>query len=157
MTSAKRTQPFDADPERDLVGDGGVRCGGEHTGAERGAEGWHGTMTTGSQPSNAREAPTMQRPTKEQRVTDELMVRELREHDFGILSTVSGEGKPFACPVCMRALESGSGWTIRHHGRWMHFRTRQCLDEYERRSEAYTGTDDDPRAYASPYSEWTCY
>ncbi len=62
-----------------------------------------------------------------------------------------------ACPVCMRALERGSGWAIRRHGRWIHFRTRQCLDEYERRPEAYTGTDDGPGAYVSPSSEWTCY
>ena len=41
----------------------------------------------------------MQRRAKEQRVTPELVVRELRTHDFGILSTVSAEGKPFSAGV----------------------------------------------------------
>lgn len=64
-----------------------------------------------------------------------------------------------ACPVCMRVLESGSGWAIRRHGRWIHFRSRQCLDEFERRPEAYAGThaDEYQSADASPCSEWTCY
>ena len=64
-----------------------------------------------------------------------------------------------ACPVCMGVLESGSGWAIQRHGRWIRFRSRQCLDEFERRPEAYRGTDPDeyPRADTSPCSEWTCY
>lgn len=64
-----------------------------------------------------------------------------------------------ACPVCMGVLESRRGWAIRRHGRWIHFRTRQCLDEFERRPEAYTGTDADeyPKAHPSPCSEWACY
>ena len=63
-----------------------------------------------------------------------------------------------ACPVCIRELESGSGWAVRRQGRWIHFCTRQCLDEYERRPEVYTGTDADlyPKA-ESPCSEWAYY
>ena len=64
-----------------------------------------------------------------------------------------------ACPVCLRVPENESGWAIRRHGRWITFRSRQCLDEFERCPEAFSGADADepPRADASPCSEWTCY
>ena len=64
-----------------------------------------------------------------------------------------------ACPVCLGVLESDSGWATRRHGRWIHFRTRQCLDEYERRPEAYIGTDagEYPKTHPSACSEWADY
>ena len=68
----------------------------------------------------------------------------------------SAEG---TCLVCMHELDSGGGWGIRRAGRWIRFRTRECLDEYERRPETNAGADQDGqlRAEASPCSEWAFY
>jgi hypothetical protein len=63
------------------------------------------------------------------------------------------------CPVCMHALHGGGGWAIRRSGRWIRFRTRHCLDEYERRTETNAAADRDepPGADTSPCSEWALY
>ena len=53
-------------------------------------------MREGPEGSSATGAPGIDRRAKAQRVARELVVRELRTHDFGILSTVSAEGKPFS-------------------------------------------------------------
>jgi general stress protein 26 len=49
---------------------------------------------------------------KEQRVTPELVIRELRTHDFGILSTVGAEGKPFSAGVNYGVGQTDAGLAI---------------------------------------------
>ena len=69
-------------------------------------------MRNGPQRSSASEAPGIERRTKAQRVTRELVVRELRTHDFGILSTASAEGKPYSAGVNYGVSHADEGMTI---------------------------------------------
>ena len=54
----------------------------------------------------------MEHRAKEQRVTGELVLRELRKHDFGILSTVNAEGKPFSAGVNYGVSQAADGLAI---------------------------------------------
>ena len=54
----------------------------------------------------------MERRAKEERVTGEVVFRELRKHDFGILSTVSAEGKPFSAGVNYGVSQTDDGLAI---------------------------------------------
>ena len=69
-------------------------------------------MRNGPQRSSASEAPGIERRTKAQRVTRELVVRELRTHDFGILSTASAEGKPYSAGVNYGVSHADDGLAI---------------------------------------------
>lgn len=68
------------------------------------------------------------------------------------------ESPAAACPVCSQKLREHSGWMVRHSGRWLRFRTGQCVDAFERDPEAYALVDrGERRPDDSPSSEWACY
>lgn len=63
-----------------------------------------------------------------------------------------------ACPVCSRMIEEHTGWAVRRAGQWLRFRSRECLDEFERHPEAYAAVEGgERRPDESPCTEWANY
>lgn len=63
-----------------------------------------------------------------------------------------------SCPVCSQGVQEHSGWMIRRSGQWVRFRTRECLDAFERDPESYSVVDGgERRADESPCTEWARY